>query len=62
MDKPILSADFTVDDIRKLRDYNSSRHATMTVDEIREDLRPSVEAFEKLMLERKREKQLAANM
>lgn len=61
MDKPKLSPDFTVEDIRKLRDYNSSRHATMTVDEIREDLRPSVEEFEKLMQERKREKQIVVN-
>jgi hypothetical protein len=58
MNKPTLSPDFTVEDIRKLRDYNSSRHTKMSVDEIREDLRPNVEAFEKLMAERKREKQL----
>ena len=53
MDKPKLSPDFTMDDIRKLRDYNSSRHATMTLEEIREDMRPSVEEFIQLMVERK---------
>ena len=58
MDKPILSPDFTVEDIRKLRDCNSSRHATMTTDEIREDLRSSMEAFEKLTAERKDKKKL----
>lgn len=53
MDKPILSIDFTVEDIRKLRAYNSSKHASMTTEEIREDQRPSVEAFKKIMVERK---------
>ena len=53
MEKPVLSSDFTMEDIRKLRDYNSSRHATMTVEEIKEDLRPSVERFIKHMSERK---------
>jgi hypothetical protein len=57
MNKPTISPDFNVEDIRMLRDYNSSRHAKMSVDEIREDMRPNVEAFEKLMAERKREKQ-----
>ena len=60
MNKPELSPDFTMDDIRKLRDYNSSRHASMTLDEIREDMRPSVEAFMQLMAERKDKKRLAS--
>ena len=53
MDKPELSADFTVEDIRKLRDYNSQRHASMTLEEIQEDLRPAVEEFKKQMAKRK---------
>lgn len=60
--KPNINLDINVEDIRKLRVYNSARHADMTVDEIREDLRPSVEAFKKLMQERKREKQLTVNI
>ncbi len=34
MDKPIISNRFNMDDIRKIRDYNSSRHANMTREEI----------------------------
>ena len=53
MDKPTLSPAFTLEDIRKLRDYNSPRHASMTLDELREELRPSVEAFHQLMEDRR---------
>ena len=60
MNKPELSPDFTMDDIRKLRDYNSFRHVSMTLDEIREDMRPSVEEFAQLMAERKDKKRLAS--
>ena len=60
MDKPKLSPDFTMDDIRRLRDYNSSRHASMTLEEIREDMRPSVEKFMQLMDERKDKTRLAS--
>jgi len=58
MDKPILSPHFTMEDIRNLRDYNSIRHSGMTLNELREDIRSNVEAFEKLMTERKQQKQL----
>ena len=60
MSKPELSPDFTMDDIRKLRDYNSSRHAPMTLEEIREDMRPSVETFIQLMAERKEKNKLVS--
>lgn len=43
--KPILSSDFTLDDIRKLRDYNSSRHKKMSAKEINDDLQASVDKF-----------------
>ena len=59
MNKPKLSSDFTIEDIRKLRNYNSSRHATMTLEEIKEDMRSNVEAFLQLMDERKSKEQLA---
>lgn len=39
MNKPILSEQFTVDDIRKIREYNSLRHIKMTPDEIVEDIK-----------------------
>ena len=36
--KPEISKRFDVDDIRKIRDYNSQRHAQMTRSEIVEDI------------------------
>ena len=53
MDKPILSPEFTLEDIRKLRNYNSYRHASMTLEELREDMRPAVEEFNRLMADYK---------
>ncbi len=41
--KPEISDRFDVDDIRKIRDYNSLRHSTMTPEEIVEELRKSAE-------------------
>ena len=34
MDKPVVSSRFDLDDIRRIRDYNSSRHADMSKEEI----------------------------
>lgn len=34
MNEPIISKDFTIEDIRKIRDYNSQRHLKMTAEEI----------------------------
>lgn len=39
MKQPIISSNFDVDDIRKIRDYNSSRHRSMTPEEIIADTR-----------------------
>jgi hypothetical protein len=39
MDKPIVSERFDLNDIRKIRDYNSACHANMTQAEIIEDTR-----------------------
>lgn len=39
MTKPILSKDFNLEDIRKIREYNSLRHVQMTPREIIEDTR-----------------------
>ena len=40
---PEISDRFDLDDIRKIRDYNSQRHSVMTRAEIVEDLRKSAE-------------------
>lgn len=34
MNRPIVSERFDVDDIRRIREYNSVRHASMTREEI----------------------------
>lgn len=39
MTKPIVSKDFNLEDIRKIREYNSLRHVQMTSREIIEDTR-----------------------
>lgn len=45
MEEPILSHRFDVDDIRKLRDYNSWRHSQMTSSEVIADIRKGAEEF-----------------
>jgi hypothetical protein len=37
--KPVVSKDFNLEDIRKIREYNSLRHIQMTHEEIIEDNR-----------------------
>ena len=37
--KPEISSRFDVEDIRKIRDYNSQRHSRMTRSEIVEDIK-----------------------
>ncbi len=41
--KPEISKRFDVDDIRKIRDYNSQRHSQMTRKEIVDDIRTGAE-------------------
>lgn len=38
MVKPVVSKNFNLEDIRKIREYNSLRHAQMTPEEIIEDI------------------------
>ena len=48
--KPILSSRFDVDDIQKLREYNSLRHIKMTPSEIVAEIKNATsEIIEKLM-------------
>ena len=39
MEKPVLSPDFTMEDLYKLREYNSLRYSKMTSEEIIADIR-----------------------
>ena len=45
MDRPEISKDFTMDDIRRLRDYNSARHLTMSYEEIKAEGKKAMEMF-----------------
>jgi len=45
MKKPILSENFTLEDIRKLRDYNSDRHSAMSFEEIKNEGNKEMETF-----------------
>ena len=52
MTKPEISKGFTMDDIRKLRDYNSARHKTMSKEEMRVESRNAIEWFAREMEKR----------
>ena len=45
MDTPEISNRFDAEDIRKLREYNSLRHAKMSHKEILDDIRQGAESF-----------------
>ena len=60
--KSELSPNFTIDDIRKLRDYNSLRHINMTANEINEDSRQNVELFHERMAKLKNKQLVQAKI
>ena len=45
MNKPIISEKFTMDDLYKIRGYNSLRWKNMTLEELQADLKPDVAVF-----------------
>lgn len=51
MNKPMVSNRFDVEDIRKIREYNSLRHITMTRAEIVEDTKEGAAELLKKMKE-----------
>jgi len=56
MEKPTLSPDFTMDDLHKLREYNSLRHIKMTTDEIIADLNKGSSEMQKRIEQIRKEK------
>ncbi len=54
MNKPEISERFDVEDIRKIREYNSLRHAEMTTQEIIEETRSKAEIVLQRMENRKK--------
>jgi len=53
MNKPIVSERFDVDDIRKIREYNSLCHINMTPAEIVEDTKKGVAVILEYLQERR---------
>ena len=49
MEKPVLSPDFTIEDIRKLREYNYNVTRSMTSDQIIEYYNSAAMKFEREM-------------
>jgi len=53
MNKPILSKNFTVDDIRKLRDYNGERHFEMSDEDLIRETEKNAEELLNYLEQRK---------
>lgn len=53
MNEPYVSPDFNMEDIRRIRDYNSARHAKMTHAEIIADNQKGAKEMLKKLAERK---------
>lgn len=51
--KPEVSEKFTVEDIRKIREYNSLRHVKMSPKEIIEDTRKGAQPVLRMLEDRK---------
>ena len=49
LNEPVISNRFDVEDIRKIREYNSLRHIKMTSEEIIDDTRKGAERILKLL-------------
>ena len=56
MSKPEISSRFDVDDIRKIREYNSLRHIHMTPEEIIAETQAGAEKVMRMLEQRKPEK------
>ena len=56
---PEISPNFTVEDIRRIRTWNSARYASMTREEIVEDIRLGAKEFEAI-IENKRQSKKSA--
>jgi hypothetical protein len=60
MEKPVLSPLFTMEDLRKLREYNSLRHIKMTTEELIADINVGADRAQK-RIEQIREEKRKAN-
>ena len=53
MSEPVVSEKFDIEDIRKIREYNSLRHIQMTPEEIIADTKKGAERIKRMLQERK---------
>jgi len=58
---PEISSAFTVEDIRKIRDWNSERYASMTRREIADDINSGAREFEALIEHARQSKQQSSH-
>ena len=56
MDKPKISKDFTVEDIRRIRDYNGERLVGWSADEIIRDTQNNVKELREYLEQKKMQK------
>ena len=61
MEKPKLSSDFTMEDLYKLREYNSLRRINMSIDELISDIDKGASKALERITELRKEKRLVLN-
>lgn len=49
LNEPVISKSFDLEDIRKIREYNSLQHIKMTSEEIIDDTKKGAERIRKLL-------------
>jgi len=57
MQEPIISKDFTIEDIRKIRKYNAWRHSQMTIEEQIAEADAAHKRFDEYMAKLRAEKE-----
>jgi len=62
MEKPILSPDFTMEDLHKLREYNSLRHINMSTDDLVADINKGASEMQEQIEQMRKDKGQAAHM
>jgi len=62
MEKPTLSPDFTMEDLHKLREYNSLRHINMSTDDLVQDINKGASEMQERIKQMREHKKTAVNM
>lgn len=61
MDKPVISPNFTIEDIHKIREYHHELTKDMTFEKRASFYKEGADEFEKLIMQKRREKELVPN-